>query len=90
MAVSNSLHLAGRNLKRIHVNQANLRKKVKGESGGPCYTIKSGCKTYWAKEVSIYGISTLVERVENPLGCGARLWLETYGEICLWDYEEPN
>ena len=89
MTATTSLCLADPGLKRIHVNQANLRKKVKGEPGGPCYTIKFAGQTYWAREVIIYDISTLVDRIEKPLSCGARLWLETHGDVCLLDWEKP-
>lgn len=68
-------------VKRIHVNQANLRRRVKGTGADPCYTIKHKGKTYWATEVDIDGPSRLVERIESPLSCGARLWVETSAPV---------
>lgn len=75
------------NLKRIHVNQHNLRKRVKGAGNDPCYTIKHAGQTFWAKEVEIWGPCRLIERIENPLGCGARLWIETTSEVFLDDVQ---
>jgi hypothetical protein len=74
--------------KRIHVNQHNLRQRVAKTSDSPCYTIKHKNKTYWANEVLIDGPSRLVERVDNPLSCGARLWIETESSVVFdLDYE---
>lgn len=78
-----SATLPAGSLKRIHVNQHNLRQRVKGTSTEPCYTIKHSGQTYWAHAVSIQGPSSLVERIENPLSCGARLWIETTSEVIL-------
>jgi hypothetical protein len=70
-------------LKRIHVNQANLRRRVSGAGTDPCYTIKHKGHTHWATEVEILGPSRLVERIPNPLSCGARLWIETTSAVQL-------
>jgi hypothetical protein len=70
-------------LKRIHVNQHNLRQRVSGNGSAPCYTIKHKGQTIWAHEVLIDGPSKLVERIDSPLGCGARLWIETTSEVQL-------
>lgn len=68
-------------IKRIHVNQANLRRRVTGTGVAPCYTVKHKSRTYWATEVVIDGPSRLVERIDNPLSCGARLWIETTAPV---------
>jgi hypothetical protein len=68
--------------KRIHVNQHELRKRVKdSEYKEPCYTVKHGKNNTYAREVEILGASKLVERIDKPLPCGARLWLETKAEV---------
>lgn len=71
----------GNNVTRIHVNQQNLRARVKGTGSDPCYTIKHRRRTIWATEVEILGPSRLVERIDKPLGCGARLWIETTAPV---------
>lgn len=71
-------------IKRIHVNQQQLRRRVSGESkSSPCYTVKHKGQTWWCNEVQLHGPSKLVERIDNPLSCGARLWVETTGEVTL-------
>lgn len=69
--------------KRIHVNQRNLRRRVKGVSSDPCYTVKYQGRTYWAEEIEILGPCQLLERIDNPLSCGARLWIETTAAVWL-------
>ncbi len=82
--------LPGGALKRIHVNQNNLRGRVAGTGSNPCYTVKHKGQTYWATEVVIDGQSRLVERIDNPLGCGARLWIETTAAVQLHIAPHPK
>ncbi len=71
----------------IHVNQHNIRKNTKGDSL-PVLT----CKTYktndYANEVVIYGrdgieAARIVYSKDNPLSCGARVWIETANKVIL-------
>lgn len=74
--------ISSTNIKRVHVNQHKLRQRLKDSSyNEPCYTIKHGGRTIYAREVEILGASKLVESIDKPLSCGARLWLETTGDI---------
>lgn len=82
-ADSSSTVLPAGALKRIHVNQHNLRRRVNGTGEDPCYTVKHKGKTIWAREVEILGPCRLVERISDPLSCGARLWIETTSEVAL-------
>lgn len=68
-------------IKRIHVNQHNLRQRISGNGTDPCYTIKHKGITFWAYQVEIMGPSSLIESINKPLGCGARLWIETNAEL---------
>lgn len=83
--------LAAGALKRIHVNQSNLRRRI-FEPGNdtPCYTIKHKGKTYWAREVTIDGQSRIAERIDDPLSCGARLFIETQAAVLLHDPRLPT
>lgn len=73
--------LAPGTITRIHVNQANLRRRLAGTGTDPCFTIKHRGRTHWATEVEILGPSRLVERLASPLSCGARVWIETTSEV---------
>lgn len=70
---------------KIHINQHTIRKNKDGQLR-PVIT----CKTYkdntYAHEVIIYGQDGLesarvVYRPNNPLSCGAKVWIETYGKV---------
>jgi hypothetical protein len=69
----------------IHVNQHNIRANTKGEDR-PVLT----CKTYkantYTNEAIIYGqdgkvAARVIYSPDNPLSCGARVWIETFGEV---------
>ena len=58
----------------------------RGKDGGnrPVYTIKTGGKTRYAREVQIQGPSTMVYD-GRQLSCGARAWVETNAPLVLVD-----
>ena len=68
----------------IHVNRSHIAKNAKDGRNRPVYTIKTGGKTRYAREVQIQGPSTMVYN-GNQLSCGARAWVETHSELILID-----
>ena len=68
----------------IHVNRQHIAMNAKDGGNRPVYTIKSGGRTRYAREVQINGPSRLVYNGEQ-LKCGARAWIETEAEIVLID-----
>ena len=64
-------------LKRIHVNQHNIRKNSKDSSNLPVITIKTYKSNTYGHEVVIDGPSRIVYSPDKPLSCGAKLWIET-------------
>lgn len=68
----------------IHVNRQHIAMNAKDNGDRPVYTIKTGRKTTYAREVQINGPSKLVYN-GNQLSCGARAWIETDAEITLVD-----
>ncbi len=70
-------------IKRIHVNQHNLRANTKTGANLPVYTVKNKGKTYTGHTVNIHGPSFLPEP-GKPLACGARAWVETEEIVTLW------
>ena len=76
----------------IHVNQHHIRDNVKG-SDKPVFTVKQGKKNSYATSVEIQGPSKLVYSPNKPLGCGARVWIETTSPVLLegqTDYSEVH
>lgn len=70
-------------IKRIHINQHRIKANAKKPPGErePVIT----CKTYkdntYAFELEIDGPCRVVYRPDNPLPCGAKVWIETEAEI---------
>lgn len=69
-------------LKRIHVNQHNIRANAKaGNQDLPIYTIKTYKENIRAHEIQILGPSVMVYRPDKPLSCGAKCWMETTAKV---------
>jgi len=68
----------------IHVNRQHISMNAKDGKDRPVYTIKSGSKTRYAREVLVDGPSKMVYNGKQ-LNCGARAWLETESDITLID-----
>lgn len=68
----------------IHVNRQHIAMNAKDSGNRPIYTIKTGSKTRYAREVDILGPSRMVYN-GSQLSCGARAWIETDAEITLVD-----
>lgn len=70
-------------LKRIHVHQQIVRNNVKNKTDIPSVTVQWRNKSYKARDVKIKGESTVMQRMFEPLSCGARIWIETTAEVEL-------
>jgi len=75
-------------LKRIHVNQHNIKANAKG-AGLPVLTVKTYKKNYKGFTVDIKGDSKLVYQPDKPLNCGAKVWIETKSPVFV-DGEEVS
>jgi hypothetical protein len=67
-------------IKRIHVNQGNLRHNIHHKSRKPVFTIKVGRDNIKTNRVFIDGPSELVYP-DKQLSCGARAWVETSSPV---------
>lgn len=67
----------------IHVNQHNIRKNIKNDNLLPVLTVKTYKSNDYAHEVEIKGSSRIIYRPDKPLSCGARVWIETEGEVVI-------
>lgn len=71
-------------LKRIHVNQHNIRANAKnGNENLPVFTVKTYKENLYANHVEIRGPSEMVYKPNDPLSCGAKCWIETRAEVVL-------
>lgn len=70
----------------IHVNQHNIKfNRKQGENIKPVLTVKSGKNNLYCNEVTINGPSKVVYQPDNPLSCGAHVWIETTSEVLCKD-----
>ena len=68
---------------RIHVNQHVIKANAKNGENNPIFTIKQGGKNTYAFNVKVKGEMELVYSPDKPLSCGAKVWIETRGDIEL-------
>ena len=66
---------------RIHVNQHVIKANAKYGENNPVFTIKQGGKNTYAYNVKVVGEMELVYSPDKPLSCGAKVWIETKGNI---------
>jgi hypothetical protein len=70
-------------LKRIHVNQHNIRSNKKHGTNKPVITVKTSKSNDYAHNVEVLGPSKVIYRPDKPLSCGAKVWIETTAEVIL-------
>ena len=70
-------------LKRIHVNQHNVRSNKKNGTNKPVITVKTSKSNDYAHQVEVLGPSKVIYRPDKPLSCGAKVWIETTAEVIL-------
>jgi len=68
---------------RIHVNQHVIKANAKYGENNPVFTIKQGGKNTYSHNVRVVGEMELVYSPDKPLSCGAKVWIETRGDITV-------
>ena len=66
---------------RIHVNQHIIKSNRKNKEDKAVLTVKTYKSNTYAKEVEIQGNSKVIYSPNNPLSCGAEVWIETESEV---------
>lgn len=75
--------------KRIHVNSNTIKSNAKHGTNKPALTIRRGQKVEtYAHEIIITGASRVIYRPNDPLVCGAKVWIETDSEVIPVLFEE--
>ena len=67
----------------IHVNQHIIRRNAKSGDREPVLTVKTYKSNDYGHEVAITGPCRVVYRPDDPLSCGARVWIETDSEVSV-------
>ena len=65
----------------IHVNQHVIKANAKSGAVDPVLTVKTYKSNTYAHEVRILGESRVVYSPDEPLSCGARVWIETQAQV---------
>jgi len=68
---------------RIHVNQHIIKRNAKSGDREPVLTCKTSKSNNYAHEVIIKGDSKVIYSPDKPLSCGAKVWIETDGEVII-------
>lgn len=71
--------------KIIHVNKSIIQYNAKHQTNLPVCRVQVGRDTKYGKTVDILGPSKMVYDNENPLKCGAKLWIETDADVVIED-----
>jgi len=79
------MHVAKGLIKRIHVNQHNIRANSKGGEQVPVLTVKTSKGNIKGNAVQIYGPSAVVYAPDDPLSCGAKVWIQTTAAVDVFD-----
>lgn len=61
----------------VHVNQHVIRKNNKTGEREPVLTVKTYKDNRYAHRVRFTGPCEVVYQPDDPLSCGARVWIET-------------
>ena len=67
-------------ISRIHVNQHLIRANVKQGTNVPCIAIRTSKGVTYARQVRV-GDVVIKQDFEHPLSCGAKVWIETQGNV---------
>ena len=67
----------------IHVNQHVVKANAKTGERNPVLTVKTYKTNTYAHEVEIKGDSKVIYSPDKPLSCGAKVWIETNGEVTI-------
>ena len=67
-------------IKRIHINQHNIRHNSKAEETKPVVSVKCGGRNYTGYGAEFSG-GRVVYSPDKPLSCGAKVWIETTEKV---------
>tara|TARA_R110000803_G_scaffold153384_1_gene218303 strand:+ start:2698 stop:2943 length:246 start_codon:yes stop_codon:yes gene_type:complete len=74
--------------KRIHVNQHVIRRNSKTGEREPVITAKTYKENNYGHEVIINGPCKVIYSPDKPLSCGAKVWIESEGEVVVVNGDE--
>lgn len=74
-------------VKRIHINQHNIKHNAKANWNTcdlkPVVTVKTSSNNHKAFRAQIGDKTTLIYSPDKPLACGAKVWIETTEKVIV-------
>lgn len=74
-------------IKRIHINQHNIKHNAKANWNTcdlkPVVTVKTSANNHKGFRCSIGDKTTLIYSPDKPLACGAKVWIETTEKVII-------
>jgi len=67
----------------VHVNQHVIRDNTKTGARNPVLTVKTNKSNTYAHAVQIDGPCVIKYSPDQPLSCGARVWVETEHDVVV-------
>lgn len=82
-------------IKRIHVNQHNIKKNRKHGTNIPVLSVKTYKDNRYGHEAEILDESgnvaaRIIYSPDKPLSCGATVWIETHNEVRVKNVEKSH
>ena len=65
----------------IHVNQHVIKSNRKNSVNDPVLTVKTYKSNKYAHEVMVHGPCKVIYSPDQPLSCGAHVWIETQSPV---------
>jgi len=69
----------------IHINKNLKQSNDKHGKALPVCRVETEGKTWYGSRVDVLGPSSMIYRPDKPRKCGAKLWIETDGEVVIYD-----
>jgi len=71
-------------IKRIHINQHNIRHNAKNPDDlKPVVTVKTSSANHKGFSASVHGAVDIVYSPDKPLACGAKVWIQTHDTVTI-------
>ena len=76
--------------KKIHINQHKIRRNAKTGERAPVITVKTDQTNDYCHAVTITSPCRVIYSPDKPLPCGAKVWIETEGEVICSQIEQNS
>ena len=76
--------------KKIHINQHKIRSNAKTGEREPVITVKTYKTNDYCNRVTITSPCTVIYSPDKPLPCGAKVWIETEGDVICSQIEQDS